>query len=189
MMRRDRRLKRATLDDFANYLTEVKRWLNQPENQGRRAFRGFNNCVKALRLMRENTDSSQETRTRIALMRYGLPCPEVNVPLCDSKTARSVLLDMAYPQLRIAIEYDGSYHASQWLSDISRQETIEALGWEYIRVTKLNLGSADNEAELARKVAHRVAQRLGRKVELTERKTMQQICDGRSDAAHVWRCA
>lgn len=60
----------------------------------------------ALQFMREGTDSSQESRCRIALIRNGLPCPKVNwkVRLNNGKIA---LLDMAYPDIKVAIEYDG----------------------------------------------------------------------------------
>lgn len=52
----------------------------------------------ALQFMREGTDSSQESRCRIALIRNGLPCPQVNwkVRLNNGKI---VLLDMAYPDI------------------------------------------------------------------------------------------
>ena len=57
----------------------------------------------ALQFMREGTDSSQESRCRIALIRNGLPCPQVNwkVRLNNGKIA---LLDMAYPDMKVAIE-------------------------------------------------------------------------------------
>lgn len=62
----------------------------------------------ALQFMREGTDSSQESRCRIALIRNGLPCPQVNwkVRLNNGKI---VLLDMAYPDIKVAIEYDGRH--------------------------------------------------------------------------------
>lgn len=52
----------------------------------------------ALQFMREGTDSSQESRCRIALIRNGLPCPKVNwkVRLNNGKIT---LLDMAYPEM------------------------------------------------------------------------------------------
>lgn len=98
MMRRDRRLKRATIDDFVRYVGNAK------------SFEGIAKCRLAIRIMQGDTDSSQETRTRITLMRYGLPEPEVNYALQLPQTVRTIMLDMAYRELKIAIEYDGSYH-------------------------------------------------------------------------------
>lgn len=92
----------------------------------------------ALQFMREGTDSSQESRCRIALIRNGLPCPKVNwkVRLNNGKIA---LLDMAYPDIKVAIEYDGRHHAGQWLADSKRREALEDDGWAYIQVTAENL--------------------------------------------------
>lgn len=92
----------------------------------------------ALQFMHEGTDSSQESRCRIALIRNGLPCPKVNwkVRLNNGKIA---LLDMAYPDIKVAIEYDGRHHAGQWLADSKRREALEDDGWAYIQVTAENL--------------------------------------------------
>ena len=43
--------------------------------------------------------------------------------------------DMAYPDLKIIIEYDGRHHASRWLADSKRREALEDEGWLYIQVT------------------------------------------------------
>lgn len=48
--------------------------------------------------------------------------------------------DMAYPDLKIIIEYDGRHHASRWLADSKRREALEDEGWLYIQVTAENLG-------------------------------------------------
>ena len=42
---------------------------------------------------------------------------------------------MAYPDLKIIIEYDGRHHASRWLADSKRREALEDEGWLYIQVT------------------------------------------------------
>lgn len=93
-----------------------------------RPIRGIRKMQHALQFMREGTDSSQESRCRIALIRNGLPCPKVNwkVRLNNGKIA---LLDMAYPDIKVAIEYDGRHHAGQWLADSKRREALEDDGW------------------------------------------------------------
>ena len=99
---------------------------------------------RALRLMRENTDSSQETRSRIVLLRYGLPCPEVNYAIRLKGYSHVFFADMAYPDLKIIIEYDGRHHASRWLADSKRREALEDEGWLYIQVTAENLRDEDS---------------------------------------------
>lgn len=169
MMRRDRRLKRAGIEDFRRYL----------EHAGN--FTGVKKCRRALRLMKENVDSSQETRTRIMLIRYGLPEPEVNYALNIPGTARTVFLDMAYPQLRIAVEYDGTYHRfsnEQVLRDDKRREDIESAGWMYIKITVLDLRNELAEEAAAQRVATAMWRMAGVPVPLEPRIAVERIGDG-----------
>ncbi|MBW3092458.1 hypothetical protein KIH79_05770 [Bifidobacterium sp. 82T10] len=179
MMRRDLRLRRAGLDDFESALQRFREWKAEYPAE-RRLPRGFNNCVKALRLMRERTDSSMETRTRLTLMRYGLPCPEVNHAIQDPQTSRTLLLDMAFPQWRVAVEYDGRHHASQWLTDSNRRKRIEDAGWSYVQVTSLDLGAKDSEEALARRVAARIADKSGHLLKISACRSIARCADGRS---------
>jgi len=78
MMRRDGHMKKATLEEFRIYVDSLSDLSNYSGSDRLRAVRGVSKMRRALRLMRENTDSSQETRSRIVLLRYGLPCPEMN---------------------------------------------------------------------------------------------------------------
>lgn len=192
MMRRNKRLRRAEISDFASYLalaeqmtaeavevTASKHGMNRVKRP--RLFKGYRNCRIALALMREGTDSSQETRTRLVLLSYGLPEPVINheVKLPNGK---SVFLDMAYPELRIAIEYDGNYHrfdGNQVLRDDKRREALEALGWIYVKVTVLDLDDEESEEALAQRVATRMEDVLGVPVPLVPRMTLRQVADGR----------
>jgi very-short-patch-repair endonuclease len=49
--------------------------------------------------------------------------------------------DAAYPQQRIALQYDGGHHADpgQARSDARRQGVTEQLGWREVRVFKEDL--------------------------------------------------
>lgn len=170
MMRRDQRLKRTTFEELQRYVAEA------------RGFEGIRKCRQALRLIRENTDSSQETRTRIALIRYGLPVPDVNHRMVLPGSSRSVYLDMAYPELRIAIEYDGKHHrfnSGQVLVDDQRREEIENAGWKYIKVTFMDLQNEVSQERLADKVAISMQKALGMHVPLTPRMSIEQLGDGR----------
>lgn len=180
MMRRNLRLARAEYAEFVAYMDRA---------EGVGQFLGSRNCRRALNLMREDTDSSQETRTRLALMRYGLPEPLVNHPVALS-TGRTVLADMAYPEVRIAVEYDGGYHrfsGAQVLRDDKRREALERDEWIYVKVTLLDLQDEISEGELAQRVASAFERVLGVPVPLTARMTTQQLCDGRrSRRRPIW---
>jgi hypothetical protein len=87
--------------------------------------------------MRPGTDSSTETRTRLALTDANLPCPAVNDVVRDPDGKYVKRVDMLYRDLRIAIEYDGDQHrtdVAQWRDDVRRRRRLEALGWIVIVV-------------------------------------------------------
>ena len=142
-------------------------------------FRGYNKCRRALLLARAGTDSSMETRTRLVLLKYCLNSPQVNYPIFVGNNTRPIYLDLAYPEFKICIEYEGSHHAGQWLNDARRRQMIEDAGWKYIQVTKLDIGDEAGEEALARRVAERIQEVTGKTVQLTMRQTTQQISDVR----------
>jgi hypothetical protein len=92
----------------------------------------------ALALVRPRTDSVKETELRLAILRAGLPEPEINVPICDADGFIG-LGDLVYRALKILIEYDGGQHREdekQFLHDVDRLDRAMAEGWRVIRVTK-----------------------------------------------------
>ena len=100
--------------------------------------RGAARARRALPLLRPGTDSSLETRTRLVLVHAGLPCPVVNVPVHDDVGRFVALPDLSYPELRIAIEYDGDVHrtdARTWRRDVARTQAMQAAGWRVITLT------------------------------------------------------
>ena len=132
---------------------------------------------RAVRLMREHTDSSQETRLRLLLMRYGLGCPRINVPMRIPDSGRLFYLDMAYPEKKLAVEYDGTHHRDQWLADCDRLKFIDEQGWQHIQVTAYDLSSEDQRERLV----SLVAKKLGMDA-LSSPLTLEQVADGR----RVW---
>jgi very-short-patch-repair endonuclease len=157
LMRRDGWQKRASLTEFTEYLEERREWSRLHHC---RLFRGYDSCCRAVRLMRENTDSSQETRTRLALLRHRLGCPLVNYPL--RVDGQQLYLDMAYPEFRVCVEYDGQFHARQWMEDSRRRRLIENAGWQYVQVTRDDLDGEAAQRQLACRVAAAIEKDAGR---------------------------
>lgn len=126
------------------------------------AFVGKRKLVRALPLMRENTDSSYETRTRIALACRGLGSAEVNVDIAsDRVTPWSV--DMAYTELMTVLEYDGSFHMTdvrQAERDKEKRSWLRARHWEVMEVTKARLADSEARDRLADDVASFFAKAL-----------------------------
>lgn len=172
MMRRNSRGIR--IEDFIRLLRELR---EEAQERGLRLPRGFRSMSRAVRLMREDTDSSQETRLRLLLMRYGLGCPRINVPICIPDSGRLFYLDMAYPEKKLAIEYDGTHHRDQWLADCDRLKFIDEQGWQHIQVTAYDLSSKEQMERLV----SLVAKKLGMDA-LSSPLTLEQVADGR----RVW---
>lgn len=106
------------------------------------SVRGVQAVRAALRETRDGVESPQETRTRTLLRRAGYPEPLCNPPFEDPDTGRIFYLDLAYPQARIAIEYDGEQHLvdpEQRLRDHAKDGALHRAGWAVLRATRQDL--------------------------------------------------
>jgi very-short-patch-repair endonuclease len=105
--------------------------------EGWRGSRGYRNLQAAMGNVRERTDSARETMLRLLIIRSGLPEPMINAPI-RSRTGRVVAhADLAYPEFRIVIEYDGDQHRTdhaQYYIDVDRLERMTRESWRVIRV-------------------------------------------------------
>ncbi len=68
----------------------------------------------------------------------GLPRPELQWVVQDVEARTAVWLDMAWPELKIAIEYEGEVHASteRVLRDVGRYTRLVDDKWRSYRYTK-----------------------------------------------------
>jgi len=92
---------------------------------------------RAVPLLRPRVDSPMETRTRLVLVFAGLPCPETNMPVYDDHGQWIGRPDLAYPVLRLAIQYEGDVHRTdrrQWQQDVGRDEVLKDNDWRVIKV-------------------------------------------------------
>lgn len=82
-------------------------------------------------------ESPMETRSRLVLVRRGLPRPELQYRVYDELGEFIARLDMAYPALKLAMEYDGRGHLEAWqhASDARRLNALDAAGWSILRFT------------------------------------------------------
>jgi hypothetical protein len=95
----------------------------------------------ALLRIRPRVDSRPETRLRLLIVDTGMPEPATGYDVVE-RGQRLARVDLAYPELRIAMEYEGEHHLTdprQWAHDIRRYERLEAAGWIVLRVTKDDL--------------------------------------------------
>lgn len=151
----------TTADNYPNrvpgYRTNVDEIARRLEQWG-----GFPGCAtirSALPLARERVESPKETQTRLLLVRGGLPEPVVQHDVHE-RSRFIARVDLAYPQWKIAIEYEGDGHRTdkkRWRADIRRQRELEDLGWIVIRLTELDLQAGGKElvARIRRAIASR----------------------------------
>lgn len=85
-------------------------------------------------------DSPPESWLRMRLLDAGFPVPEVNWPLVGLDGVERYRIDLAWPALRIAVEYDGvDAHDGRKAEDGARQADLERRGWIVVRVRKEDL--------------------------------------------------
>ncbi|MGI5125733.1 endonuclease domain-containing protein [Pseudonocardia sp. CA-107938] len=126
---------------------EVLRMAGKHHERARRAIarriaaradpRGTVRAMRLLVLASPRAESPPESRLRLVLVEEGFPVPEVNHWVHDLDGRRLWRVDLAWPDLRIAIEYDGyEAHVGRAEEDEARAADLRQRGWIVIRVDK-----------------------------------------------------
>jgi very-short-patch-repair endonuclease len=102
--------------------------------------RGTRRARTAVALADERAESPQESRLRVLLLTSGLAAvPQYVVRDADGRFIARV--DLAFPEHRVAIEYDGAWHGKpgQLAHDRRRLNALVAAGWTVLHVTATDL--------------------------------------------------
>jgi hypothetical protein len=113
-------------------LTQLARTVEDPRHRRGRCLRR-----RALPLLDGRSASPMESRLRVLMVLAGLPAPSVNRDVVEDGEWLACP-DLSYPELKIAIEYEGDHHRSdrrQWRHDKARRRLLEDHGWLVIEVT------------------------------------------------------
>lgn len=127
-------------------------------------FKGRTMCVRALSLIMPGVDSPKESEERLSLLTHGIPQPVVNyvVPDMTFRSGAPVTLDLAWPEFKVAIEYDGDHHRTnktQWRRDQEKRSKLVARQWITFVATAANLADEAACAEFSFNVARALALR------------------------------
>ncbi|WP_246159333.1 endonuclease domain-containing protein [Catellatospora sichuanensis] len=92
-------------------------------------------AARAFALADGRAESPQESRLRLGLVRAGLPRPELQHPVAVG--GRVLHPDLAWPEFKVAIEYDGEWHDApdQFHLDRRRLNLLVNDGWIVLHVT------------------------------------------------------
>jgi hypothetical protein len=105
------------------------------------------------------SESPQESRLRIHMALAGLPSP---VPQFEVRVHGEFLarVDFAWPDLKVAVEYDGLWHADgdQLIRDRARLNRLQAAGWYIHHVTSRDMANIQQTVEAIRKLLVRRGQ-------------------------------
>lgn len=113
------------LPELTHYAAERARWP------------GVCSLRELLMLVDGRTESPMETRLRLLLHDADAPPPVPQFEVRDDGGHFLARVDLAYPQWRIALEYEGDHHRekAQFRRDIARVNALRQAGWLVLRFT------------------------------------------------------
>lgn len=101
--------------------------------------RGRSRLPRVVALADRRSGSPMQSRLRLLLVLAGLPTPRVRPVVPDPAGGDAVRLDLAYPDLRVGIDYSELGRADRVLRDAGRLVSLVDDGWRVVRVTRHDL--------------------------------------------------
>ena len=124
----------------APQLREARRERIAKRLAARPDLRGVNCGIRLLGLASGLAESPAESWLRLELAELGFPRPEVNWPVRSVAGVELFRLDLAWPEQRIALEYNGyAAHAGREVEDEQRAAELGRRGWIVLVATKADL--------------------------------------------------
>jgi very-short-patch-repair endonuclease len=101
-------------------------------------------AADALSLCDPRAESPPESALRVHIHQAGLtrPTPQYRVMADGEFVAR---VDLAWPRLKFAVEYDGQWHVDprQLADDRTRLRALQSVGWVVFHVTRSDMADVD----------------------------------------------
>jgi very-short-patch-repair endonuclease len=99
-------------------------------------LRGVRRLPSMLNAVDAGAQSPRETYLRLDLINAGFPRPKTQLPVARPN-GRWYYLDMGWPDILVAVEYDGEHHRTSrtaYTIDVERQDYLISVGWIVVRV-------------------------------------------------------
>ena len=121
--------------------------------------RGCRRLDELVALADPRAESPGETRLRVTLIRAGLPPPEVQYRIVDEHGFVLARADLAYPEAKLVLEYDGAVHldAESAHRDRQRDAILAGYGWLTVRLCAEDLYAAQTVHRIDALLAARTA--------------------------------
>ncbi|QQG90191.1 DUF559 domain-containing protein [Mycobacteroides chelonae] len=100
--------------------------------------RGLALLKSTLALVDGGSESPQETRTRLLLVKSGFPPPQTQIRVFNRYGDFIARVDMGWEDLKVGVEFDGAQHwldSRQRSRDIDRASELADEGWAIVRVS------------------------------------------------------
>lgn len=124
--------------------------------------KGIKRLRRTVRLADARSESPMETRLRLHLIKAGLPVPQVQAQLDDTRGEFIGRADLYYPDCRLVIEYDGENHKDRLTADVRRQNALINAGYQVLRFTAADIKVPESivaQVRQARAILPKVPQR------------------------------
>lgn len=107
-----------------------------------------------LDLVDAGAESVRESQLRVILVEAGLPRPVTQHTVRTSDGLFVARVDLAWPELRVIVEYDGSHHDDprQIARDRARLNALRAAGWTVLVVDRAQFARRDQMVAMIRRV-------------------------------------
>jgi len=139
----DREVQRAVDHSVATGLVTAEELLNIRRRVGQHGRNGvvrLQEAIDKLPTGGAGAESGPELKLLRILEDAGMPAPTLQHPL--SVGGRSYRIDLSYPSVRLALEYDGvdaHSRVDRFVADRRRQNDLVGAGWTVLRYTHLDL--------------------------------------------------
>lgn len=134
--------------------TDVRRDQVEAVASAHPGARWMSRLAPALDLVDGGAESIRESQLRIVLAEAGFPRPRTRFVI-ETSTGRFVArVDLAWPEFRIVIEYDGAYHdeRGQVIRDRARLNAIRQAGWTALVIDAAQFARRDPMLAMIRAV-------------------------------------
>ncbi|TFV60184.1 DUF559 domain-containing protein [Geodermatophilus sp. DF01-2] len=121
--------------------------------EARRGARGVRTARRVLPVADRRAGSPMESVLRWFVHEAGLPAPDLQYVVRDAAGAFLGKVDMAWPEQRVLVEFDGDVHRERrvFVEDVRRQNGLVLTGWTVLRFTSADvLGRPERVLEVLR---------------------------------------